>query len=64
MREQYQVGSPNNPKPDDAKFGTFDDAYAAASKIAGDTFSDAVAIWDERCDIVHLFLNGQEFKPA
>lgn len=60
----YKVGLASAPTDHDPLFDDERLAIEAAERIAVDDFYAPVAVWDERCEIVHLFICDQHFKPA
>lgn len=64
MKLKYQVGELTNPQPKDPEFNDLESARDHANKEACVDCKRPIAIWDERYDVVALFVEGQEFKPA
>jgi hypothetical protein len=60
----YQVGEMTNPKPDDQWLTTIDDAEREAGRLSVRDTNCPIAIWDENCDVLKLFLCGQIFEPT
>lgn len=61
---KFQVGELTNPKAVDPKFSILQEAIDHAAELASKDINAPFAVWDEACDVVTLFLCGQEFKPA
>jgi hypothetical protein len=60
----WRIGNAQDPRDVDLRFKDEYAAIDAAQAMASHNWSMPVAVWDEQDDIVHLFLCGQQFKPA
>lgn len=60
--DTFQVGVLSSPKPDDQWFAFEGAAIDAARQMAERDANLPVAIWNQRSEIVLLFLNGHRFK--
>lgn len=58
----YQVGTLTDPRPTDPKFPSEREAIEHAHAVACRDPVVPIAVWDERFDVVTLFLCGEEFK--
>ncbi len=62
MKRLWRVGNALNPQDNDRSFDDELDAIRMAEAMARPAWSTPVAVWDDRDDIVHLFLCGDQFK--
>lgn len=66
LPKPWRVGNANDPKEDDARFESEQDAVDVAQALAlGEHWDDFVtpyAVWNHRDEIVHLFFRGQQFR--
>jgi hypothetical protein len=60
----WRVGQANDPQPEDKTYNDESAAIAKAKHRADCDWKVPVAVWDERDEIVHLFLCGQHFQQA
>jgi hypothetical protein len=70
-RERFRVGLADEPGETDpwveGEAEAVDAAAALVEKLAAKHRHDwppPVAVWDRRCDIVHLFAFGQQFRSV
>lgn len=61
--EYWTVGQANDPQPEDklTYFRTIEEAIDGAQSRANCNYNTPIAIWDNRNDIVYLFLCGEQF---
>lgn len=71
MASKYQVGFPEELADDDPWFESESEAIEAAAKLeheeqsrCANFWGQAVAVWDEQSNIVHLFAFGQQFRSV
>lgn len=60
---QWRVGKAFMPKAEDRRYGD-EQAAIETAKIMSDALGwyEAIAVWNDEDDIVHLFICGQQFK--
>jgi hypothetical protein len=62
---RWRVGKACDPLPEDKTYGDERAAIEKATTMADAYgFNTAIAVWNERDDIVHLFLCGQQFRSV
>ncbi len=61
----YRVGIASDPRGTDPTFHDIEEARNEASKWIGKhDIHTPIGTWDDQCNIIHLWLMGQEFRPA
>lgn len=60
----WRVGDATEPVDSDPYYKQESVAIEAARSMAKGRFYTPIAVWDERCNIVHLFLCDQQFKSV
>jgi hypothetical protein len=61
----YCVGQANDPQPEDKlRYYDFSEAVVKARSMADCDFNRPIAVWDERDEIVRLYICGQQFRSV
>jgi len=60
----YRIGEITNPRKDDPWFTTIDEAECEAGRLSAKDTNCPIAIWDDNCDVMKLFLCGMMFEPT
>jgi hypothetical protein len=64
IKRIFQVGDASAVNSGDPYYSDERAAIEAAQRIARDDYHRPIAVWDERHEIVHLFLCGQQFRSV